>query len=253
MSNKNSNEKSYLKLSKPVRPFYPNELQEINKVRACFQENGRYKGLPAGYYTPLYMDPPLINAVREYQKDRGLQCDGIINPGGETEQRLNQDKQIFQELHSGLTGANSSTYNEKKERFSNIRQVTGAAADFMRHKKEMQEMNMKGSDKFFHCAANFTAAQRGSAGENAAKALSFGKELFDIPKKVFLNKEEVVPTLIDSLWDIEADAAGWTAGKNDRAVRKSSAAEACKEYLTPLSEGKKLGEWYRARHRGSGE
>lgn len=114
-------------------------------------------------------------------------------------------------------------------------------------------MNMKGSDKFFHCAANFTAAQRGSAGKNTAMALSLGKELFDIPKKVFFNKEKVGPTLIDSLWDIEADATGWGKGINDSTVRKSSAVEACKEYLTPLSEGKKLGEWYRARHRDSAE
>ena len=123
MSNKASDKNHSLKLSKPVRPFYPNELQEINKVRACFQENGRYKGLPAGYYTPAYIDPQLVNAIREYQKERGLQCDGIINPGGETEQRLNQDKEIVCRIHSGLTEKDNSTYN--KETGSSFRHETG--------------------------------------------------------------------------------------------------------------------------------
>ncbi|MGN0904359.1 MAG: hypothetical protein ACI4PW_04300 [Alphaproteobacteria bacterium] len=117
----------------------------------------------------------------------------------------------------------------------------------------MKKMNMKDSDKFFHCAANFTAAQRGSVGKDTAIAMSLGKELFDIPKKVFFDKEKLFPTLIDSLLDIEADATGWEKGINDSTVRKNSAVEACKKYLPPLSEGKKLGEWYRARHRDSAE
>lgn len=60
-----------------------------------------------------------------------------------------------------------------------LKQIVGAAGDFVRNFLNMREANTIGADKYFHCMANCQAAQRGSAGEATAAAISNLREASD--------------------------------------------------------------------------
>ena len=58
-----------------------NDTDDILNAKNKFKDLGYYKDpIVSGY-----IDKPLIDSIRDYQRDNGLQVDGRINPGGETE------------------------------------------------------------------------------------------------------------------------------------------------------------------------
>ncbi|PCI00045.1 MAG: hypothetical protein COB76_04320 [Alphaproteobacteria bacterium] len=58
-----------------------NDTDDILNAKHKFKELGYYKDpIISGY-----IDKPLVDSVRGYQRDKGLKIDGKINPGGETE------------------------------------------------------------------------------------------------------------------------------------------------------------------------
>ena len=60
-----------------------------------------------------------------------------------------------------------------------LQQIVGAAGDMVRNYIDMKRDNTIKGDDYFHCKANYEAAQRGEIGENIAEKLGNAKEEFD--------------------------------------------------------------------------
>jgi hypothetical protein len=60
-----------------------------------------------------------------------------------------------------------------------IGEIQGATFDFIRNYNAMRAANTIGADKYFHCKASCEATKRGELGEEVAKVLGEGRELFD--------------------------------------------------------------------------
>lgn len=76
-----------------------NALDDVLKVKEMLFDRGYYPEAPQNGYP----DMPLDHAVKDYQRDHNLKIDGILRPGGETEQTLQTDilAQRQQQKHSG--------------------------------------------------------------------------------------------------------------------------------------------------------
>ncbi len=57
-----------------------------------------------------------------------------------------------------------------------LQQIVGAAGDMVRNYIDMKRDNTIKGDDYFHCKANYEAAQRGEIGENIAEKLGNAKE-----------------------------------------------------------------------------
>ena len=85
--------------------------------------------------------------------------------------------------------------------------------DFKRNKDTMKNMQLKESDPFFHCKANYEAASRGVYGALAAGALSVGREVSDALIK---------GDNFSQIWsDIKADERGIRGGSLKKSLRES--------------------------------
>ena len=60
-----------------------------------------------------------------------------------------------------------------------LQQVFGAVGDMVGNYVDMKKDNTVGGDDYFHCKANYEAAQRGPIGEKIAEKLGNAKENFD--------------------------------------------------------------------------
>ena len=58
------------------------------QTKSALGELGYYK-LP-GYGLTAYPDEPMFDGIKKYQRDNKLRVDGVMKPGGETENSLNQ-------------------------------------------------------------------------------------------------------------------------------------------------------------------
>ncbi|MDO9709187.1 peptidoglycan-binding domain-containing protein [Paracraurococcus lichenis] len=65
-----------------------NNPQDVLWAKLALACLGRY---PASAMAHGYIDRALDTAIRNYQRDRGLRCNGMIRPGGETERNLRTD------------------------------------------------------------------------------------------------------------------------------------------------------------------
>jgi hypothetical protein len=78
-------------LAKPLnQKQWRNEPTDIGQVALALSDAGYYK-LPGGQRNPLFWmpEPRLFEGVKAFQREHGLRVDGVVNPGGETERRLN--------------------------------------------------------------------------------------------------------------------------------------------------------------------
>lgn len=91
--------------------------------------------------------------------------------------------------------------------------------DFQKNKAEM--IAYKGYDKYHHAKANCEATQRGLTGEAMAYTLSYGKEVYDIIKKVIFDGMEFEKAWTDSMQDIEADKFGIKKGRGGNPCSES--------------------------------
>lgn len=66
-----------------------------------------------------------------------------------------------------------------------VKQIAGAVADMTRNYIDMIQRNIIGSDDYFHCKANYEAADRGPWGQATAQWLGDKKEDFDYYKNRF--------------------------------------------------------------------
>ena len=66
-----------------------------------------------------------------------------------------------------------------------IKQIFGAIGDMTQNYFDMKRDNTIGNDDYFHCKANYEAANRGDIGRSIAKWLGNKKEDFDYYKNQF--------------------------------------------------------------------
>ena len=83
-----------------------------------------------------------------------------------------------------------------------------AAGDFARNYNDMRDANTINADKYFHSKANCEATQRGGAGEEIAKAISFLREIEEGTRKVIFEGENVIEQIKDANRDMDANKFG---------------------------------------------
>lgn len=91
-----------------------------------------------------------------------------------------------------------------------IQTAKNAYHDFQKNKAEM--IQFRENDKYHHAKANCEAVKRGLTGEMMAYILSYGKEVYDIFKKVIFDGMEFQRAWNDSLEDLRADRYGIQKG-----------------------------------------
>lgn len=87
-------------------------------------------------------------------------------------------------------------------------QVSGAVGDLYRNYLDMKRDRTKFADDYFHCKANFEAAQRGKYGAITAKYLGDTKEAFDYFKNRVYNGLSPVEAYADYLHDKDVNLQG---------------------------------------------
>ncbi len=78
-----------LKLRSRVKPFEANNRDDIEAVRGVFKEMGYYGGRPVDHTEGFMMDRQLRSGIENFQKAKGLEIDGTLEPEGETERAVN--------------------------------------------------------------------------------------------------------------------------------------------------------------------
>lgn len=78
-----------LKLRARIKPMETHNSDEIEHVRDIMGRLGEYDGRPTDHYEGSQMDLPLQQSIERFQKENGLEVDGTIYPGGETEGAIN--------------------------------------------------------------------------------------------------------------------------------------------------------------------
>ena len=198
-------EEDLLCLNKAVRPLEPNNLNDINSVRTAMEKVGDYKGVSPAFYERSFMDKPLEQSIKSYQKKNGLEVDGILNPKGETEKSINK------------------AFRSLKEKWDTAKGMYG-------NYKEMKRLGWKNADDFFHCKANFEAAQKSEESEKFAKFLGDKKEDFDYPINRFFKNLSVSEAMEDKKHDLEVNAYGLEQGRKERLSPSGrTAKQVCKE------------------------
>lgn len=97
--------------------------------------------------------------------------------------------------------------------------AANAYHDFQKNKAEM--IAYKGYDKYHHAKANCEATKRGLTGEMMAYTLSYGKEVYDLIKKVIFDGMAFETAWRDSMEDIRADKYGIQKGHEPDACSES--------------------------------
>lgn len=198
-------EEDLLCLNKTVRPLEPNNLNDINSVRTAMEKVGDYKGVSPTFYERSFMDKPLEQSIKSYQKKNGLEVDGILDPKGETEKSINK------------------AFRSLKEKWDTAKGMYG-------NYKEMKRLGWKNADDFFHCKANFEAAQKSEESEKFAKFLGDKKEDFDYPINRFFKNLSVSEAMEDKKHDLEVNAYGLEQGRKERlSPAGRTAKQVCKE------------------------
>lgn len=99
---------SILPINLPIGGRAMPDIFDLNQTRKVFRDFGLYDGDEDG---PM-VDAPLDKAIKTFQDLRGLKVDGIINPGGETENEIAKIK----------TGKPSPRYVQNQKQQNNVRE-----------------------------------------------------------------------------------------------------------------------------------
>lgn len=76
----------YFQLKRPLKRDANADLNDVFKVKSALNDLGHYEA-PDWGVTP-YPDNELFKGIKSFQRTHGLKIDGIMNPGGETQQTL---------------------------------------------------------------------------------------------------------------------------------------------------------------------
>jgi len=77
----------FFQLKRPLKRNANADLNDVFRVKTALSDLGHYE-VPDWGITQ-YPDNGLFQGIKSLQRDHGLKVDGIMNPGGETEQTLN--------------------------------------------------------------------------------------------------------------------------------------------------------------------
>jgi len=179
----------------PVSRFHVVDLDDTSNVKLALTSLGYYDDSENGF-SP-YTDNQLFSSIQAFQKDNGLKVDGVINPEGQTHAKIKEDLQ-------------------KNKRSGNT------FLDFKRNFDLMKEADTIGADKYFHCIANYEAANRGWLGKVGANLMSGIREITGAPKEIL--RDGLSERLNDIEKDMEANRHGREAARSEK---YASAKEAC--------------------------
>ncbi|MCW5725040.1 MAG: hypothetical protein KIS81_08775 [Maricaulaceae bacterium] len=116
-------------------------------------------------------------------------------------------------------GQRQKEYEESQRQEQNqnpISQVVSAVSDFIANYNTMVEHNFIGADKYYHCAANCEAAQRGEIGESVANVISDAREVSDVMREIIdqtlgRSDNDFSEYIQDAREDLEANEFGRAA------------------------------------------
>ncbi len=165
---------------------------------------------------PPYQEQYAVNQTKSESDNYDTPKEAYTSPewGQQTSKRL---QEYMQNDH----------YHQEKTR-------TGLIApfnDLIRNYKKMRNINLIGADNFFHCKANYEAANRGLWGNIVGKTISFGREALNLIQG---------DTLADSLKDWNANRKGWEGAEKGLPLRQACPTNP-KEYLMDNEE---FIDWY---------
>lgn len=147
-----------LRLRHAVRPIEANDLNDINAVRNAMEKVGDYKGVSPAFYERSFMDKPLEESIRNYQKMNSLTVDGKLEPKGETETNINEKLSFIKK--------------QKQDYF-----------DVKKHYNRLKKENKDDGEK--HRELSCRAAQKGIVGTAGILAAGTLKEGIDFKEKAF--------------------------------------------------------------------
>ena len=76
------------KLKRPIGSTHSTDLDDVWVVKKSLSETGDYQSPEYGM-TP-YPDDGLFEAIKRFQSRHGLQVDGVMEPEGETEDKMRE-------------------------------------------------------------------------------------------------------------------------------------------------------------------
>jgi len=179
-------------LKKTVSRNSQTDLDDTANIKFALTSMGYYDDTESGL-SP-YSDDDLFTSIQSYQKDNELEPDGVIKPDGPTQYKM-------------------------KESLKKDKKAGNAFTDFARNYFDMRKANTINADKYFHCKANYEAAERGNESAKRAEQLSKARIKY---KKRFKND-----TSKDIFEDQGANIYGREAAKSGKFT---SAREACEVF-----------------------
>ena len=91
------------KLKRGVGLGYDADLDDVWMLKHALRQDGYYTDTSDGL-TP-FPDDGLFEAIKKFQSRKGLQVDGVVKPGGETERNLRQQLLSVAKFRCILCGA----------------------------------------------------------------------------------------------------------------------------------------------------
>lgn len=82
-----------IKLSNPIRRNSADtNFQDVLNIKNALKHIGYYE--TPKYGITEYPDERMYSSIEQFQKEKKLKVDGIANPGGETEQAINEELKV---------------------------------------------------------------------------------------------------------------------------------------------------------------
>lgn len=107
-----------------------------------------------------------------------------------------------------------------------VQQMVGAIADMTQNYFDMKRDNTIGNDDYFHCKANYEAADRGNIGRSIAQWIGNKKEDFDYYKNQFRGLSPLEAS-IDRIHDRKVNQIG---RQRAQSVLYSNSKDACNSF-----------------------
>ena len=112
---------NFFQLNRPLKRDANADLNDVFKVKTVLSDLGHYNVPDWG--VTQYPDDGLFKGIKSFQQDHGLKVDGIMNPGGETEQTLSS---VLQTVNTNPI-LNLQTHNKKRKNDGIQMAAVGAA------------------------------------------------------------------------------------------------------------------------------
>lgn len=144
-----------------------------------------------------------------------------FDPRGVTEHTKFKDRKLIG-VPTADTPNPALADSKKDNNFAD--QIIGATNDLIKNYFDMKNDNTINADDYFHCKANFEAANRGKYGELTAKYIGDAKERFDYFKNR-MRGISAIDAYSDYLHDIDINNQGRQQAKSGL---YKNAKEACK-------------------------